>query len=216
MREGEAQVVATLLGDLVGSRSARDRAAVHARLRAALTRVNDLIGPETPLRVTAGDEFQGTFAHLGQALHAGLLLRLDLAPVTDIRLGFGWGEVTLLDATQDTQDGPGWWAARAAIEWVGRTEEQPPTRAVRTAYRRAEGTGGPDPHAVNAALLCRDQVMGSLDERSMRILRGLITDVTQNDIAHAEGISASAVSQRVRRDGLGILVAAAAELEGVR
>jgi len=203
MREGEARVLATLLGDLVGSRGARDRAAVHGRVRAALARVNEQLSPVTPLRVTAGDEFQGTF-------------RLDLAPVTDVRLGLGWGEVTLLDAAQDTQDGPGWWAARAAIEWVGRTQEQPPTRAVRTAYRRAEDTPGPDPHAVNAALLCRDQVMGSLDERSLRILRGLITDVTQNDIARAEGISASAVSQRVRRDGLGVLVAASAELQEIR
>lgn len=216
MREGEARVLATLLGDLVGSRGARDRAAVHGRVRAALARVNEQLSPVTPLRVTAGDEFQGTFDHLGAAVHAGLVIRLDLAPVTDVRLGLGWGEVTLLDAAQDTQDGPGWWAARAAIEWVGRTQEQPPTRALRTAYRRAEDTPGPDPHAVNAALLCRDQVMGSLDERSLRILRGLITDVTQNDIARAEGISASAVSQRVRRDGLGVLVAASAELQEIR
>jgi hypothetical protein len=39
---------------------------------------------------------------------------------------------------------------------------------------------------------------------------------TQVEIAAAEGISASAVSQRVRRDGLGVLVSAAAELRRVR
>lgn len=40
--------------------------------------------------------------------------------------------------------------------------------------------------------------------------------MTQVEIAAAEGISPSAVSQRVRRDGLGVLVSAAAELRRVR
>lgn len=39
---------------------------------------------------------------------------------------------------------------------------------------------------------------------------------TQVEIAAEEGISPSAVSQRVRRDGLGILLSAAAELQRVR
>lgn len=216
MREGEVLTLATVLGDLVRSREAADRQAVHRRVRDVLAQVNEVVPPATPLRITAGDEFQGTFRQLGEALTAATLVRLRLAPEIDVRIGLGWGEVTLLDAEQDTQDGPGWWAAREAIEWVESSQAQPPTRSVRTAYRRSEGGSGPDPHSVNAALLCRDQVMGSLDERALRILRGMMNDQTQAEIAGAEGISASAVSQRVRRDGLAILVAAAAELGGVR
>src|SRR5690606_29785230 len=112
MREGEARVLATLLGDLVGSRGARDRAAVHGRVRAALARVNEQLSPVTPLRVTAGDEFQGTFDHLGAAVHAGLVIRLDLAPVTDVRLGLGWGAATVRAAAPGRQGGRGRWAAR--------------------------------------------------------------------------------------------------------
>jgi hypothetical protein len=63
--------------------------------------------------------------------------------------------------------------------------------------------------AVNAALLCRDHLVGSLSDRSLRLLRGLMDPhTTQGRLAAAEGISASAVSQRVRTDGLGVVLAA--------
>ena len=87
---------------------------------------------------------------------------------------------------------------------------------VRTAYRIAQGSDGPSAPAINAALQCRDHLLGSLDDRSRRILGGLMSGETQVEIAAAEGISPSAVSQRVRRDGLGVLVASAAELRQVR
>ncbi|MGA8045403.1 MAG: Lrp/AsnC family transcriptional regulator, partial [Dermatophilaceae bacterium] len=115
-----------------------------------------------------------------------------------------------------TQDGPGWWAARDAIEWVAETQGQAALAKVRTAYRMAEGSDGPGEPAVNAAVQCRDHLLGSLDDRSRRILGGLMSAHTQVEIAAAEGISPSAVSQRVRRDGLGVLVSASAELRRVR
>jgi predicted transcriptional regulator len=40
------------------------------------------------------------------------------------------------------------------------------------------------------------------------VLRGLLSHVTQRDVADELGISASAVSQRVRADGLAAIVAA--------
>ena len=106
------------------------------------------------------------------------------------------------------EDGPGWWAARAAIESVKLEAARPATRQLRTAYRRAEETDGPDPAAVNAALMCRDQMIGSVSERSLRLLRGTLAGRTQAELAEDEGISASAVSQRVRNDGLAVIAAA--------
>ena len=53
----------------------------------------------------------------------------------------------------------------------------------------------------------RDQLVTGLSERSLSVLRGLLSGSTQQEIAAAEGVSASAVSQRVRSDGLGVLVA---------
>ena len=208
---------ATLVGDLVGSRDAVDRRALHIALLEALGRVNAELADEVvdPVRITVGDEFQGRFASVGAAVQASLLLRLALMPEADVRFGLGWGEVTILDL-DGTQDGPGWWAARDAIEWVADTQGQAAMGKVRTAYRLEEGSDGPGEPAINAALQCRDHLLGSLDDRSRRNLRGLMSGQTQVEIAAAEGISPSAVSQRVRRDGLGVLVSASAELRRVR
>jgi hypothetical protein len=100
--------------------------------------------------------------------------------------------------------------------WLPATaQRQPGLSALRTTYRRA-GTEGPDEGAVNAALICRDQLLGSLDARSLRLLRGLLNGTTKKELAELEGISASAVSQRTVRDGLDALVLATQNLRAVR
>ena len=197
----------TLIGDVVGSRHSSDRAELHRRVDQALA--------GSGLAFTVGDEFQGSFPTVGAALDAALAVRLALAPDVDVRFGIGWGEVTVLDTGTGIQDGPGWWSAREAIEWAAAAQEQPALASVRTAYRR-QHPSGPDPDAVNAALLCRDHLLGSMDARSLRLLRGLLEHTTKKELAAMEGISASAVSQRAARDGLDLLVLAAEYLKGVR
>ena len=220
------QVVATLIGDVVGSRRSADRGQLHAALAAAVAAGNQSLSPVSPLRVTVGDEFQGTFSTVGAALHAALWLRLRLLPVADLRHGVGWGRVELLEREPRVEDGPGWWAARSAIEEVKAAAERPATRTLRTAYHRSEDAepeggrdAGPDPRVVNAALLCRDQVLGSVDggsgARTLRLLRGSLDGLGQHELAAQEGISASAVSQRFRRDGLGAVLAAEELMRGI-
>lgn len=197
---------AVIIGDLVGSRGAADRRALHATLLAALDDVSTRTAPVDPFAVTAGDEFQASYPRVGAALDAVLRLRVALLPDVDTRFGIGWGPVTRLD--ERTQDGPAWWAARTAVEWVHGAEERSTTRHARAAYR-TDDPHAPPPAAVNAALLCRDHLMGSWDERSHRILRGLMSGHSQAEVATAEGVSASAVSQRVRGDGIGAVLTAA-------
>ena len=207
--------LAAVIGDLVGSRTSLDRAELHRQLLRVLEEANDTLDPVVPLRVTAGDEFQGCFRTVGEAAHATLWLRLAITPVSDLRHGIGWGEVAVLAEEPRVEDGPAWWAARAAIEAVKQDAGRALTRLARTAYRRADQAVGPDPAAVNAALLCRDQMVGSASERSVRLLRGALAGRTQAELAADEGVSASAVSQRMRHDGLGVLLAADALLQEV-
>ncbi len=211
--------LAALIGDVVRSRSAEDRSALHARLVELLEQANEVLAPVVELRITVGDEFQGCFATVGEALHASLWLRLHAAPDVDLRHGVGWGSVAVLAADPRVEDGPAWWSARDAIEEVKAEAARSATRHLRTAYRRAEEAAaaeGPDPGALNAALMCRDQMVGSLSERSVRLLRGTLEGRTQAELAAAEDISASAVSQRMRHDGLAVIVAADELMRKVR
>ena len=204
----DPRALATVIGDLVGSRRAADRIALHARLTDALARTNTVLAAVTPLKVTVGDEFQGSYARLGDALHATLRVRLALAPDDGVRFGIGWGEVTALDA-DGIEDGPGWWAAREAILGIHARQARASTRALRTGFEASTGTlGDSTVDLVTASLLLRDRALGSMAGVSKVILARLLDDVTQAEIAAELGISASAVSQRARRDGLHLLVEA--------
>lgn len=205
----------TLIGDLIGSRGSTDRRALHATFAAVLDRVNTELRPPTPVRMQVGDEYQGVFASLGDALHASLTVRLALLPAADVRHGIGRGSIEVLSEDPRVEDGPGWWAARAAIERVEEAEGRPGERSLRTAYVAAGGAGdgatdgwSSEEAAVNAALVLRDHLVSGLSERSLSVLRGLLDGESQRDLAEALGISPSAVSQRVRADGLAAIIAA--------
>src|SRR6476659_6111567 len=137
-----------VLGDLVSSRTSGDRRSVHEQVVAALATVNEEFAPMSPLVVTVGDEHQGVFDSLGTALTATLRLRLLLLPEVDVRHGLGVGAMTVLQERPLIQDGPAWWAARAAIEEVERLAADAGTGGARTLLA--------DVPAVNAALLGRD------------------------------------------------------------
>lgn len=199
-----------LIGDLIGSRDVIERSDLHRRLSSALEDVNGRWG--TDLRITAGDEYQGTVPSLGAASAITLALRLSLLPTHDVRHGIARGATAVLDAGSQIEDGPGWWAARAAIDTAERRAERAATRSSRTAYRSAD----PDEPvgAVEAAFLARDELVGRLDARSLSVLRGLMSARTQRDLAEDQGVSASAISQRIRRDGIGVVVSMSEWLEG--
>ncbi len=203
-----------LLGDVVGSRSAPDRRRLHGHLVAALAAIDARCPARESLRVTVGDEFQGVYDSLGAALDAALRIRLALLPAIDVRIGLGRGEIVTLDADRGLQDGPAWWSARAALERVEAGGRRSALRTVRTGYAAAAPDQPDDAlgTAVNAALACQDHLVESLSDRSRRLLVALLEGRTQAEVALAEGISASAVSQLTRRHGLGVILHAHDEL----
>ena len=216
MTEMKEKASATLIGDLIGSRVAQDRSALHARLATALGEVNETYAPTTPLRITVGDEFQGAFATVGDALGASLRLRLALLPDHDLRQGLGWGPVRVLEPEPRVEDGPGWWAARDGVSAVEAAEGRPSSRDRRTAYVCADGASGPDPAAIEALLVLLDSAVARLSARSLSVLRDLMAGTSQREIAERLGVSPSAVSQRVRSDGLAALVSAAETMGAIQ
>ncbi|WP_162246470.1 SatD family protein [Aeromicrobium sp. Root495] len=205
--------------DLVGSRRQRDRAWLHRTFVTALAQVDAMVPGEQPLAPTVGDEAQARYHSVNDALRATLLLRLVLPEGLDCRAGIGVGEVQDLGpgVAGLLQDGPGWWAARDAIN-EAKARELVKDRTLRTWYLLADeaepGSEVPSDAVVQALLLTRDEIVSSMQERSRRLLLGVLQGVSQADLALQEGISASAVSQNLRRSGAYAVLHAHDRLDG--
>ncbi|WP_330476568.1 SatD family protein [Terrabacter sp. C0L_2] len=203
-----------LIGDIVESRTHRQRQALHDAFAAAIARANAEVPVDDPAVITVGDEFQCVYPTLGAALRASFVVRAELHPTADVRFGLGRGEVTTLDPVRGIHDGPAYWAAREAITTAEDRARRAQTRTSRTAYvapDEPEATVA----AVRAALDCLDFMVGSMSTTSRGVLGGLMRGLAQQDIADELGISASAVSQRVRRDGIGVALEAMSTLGGL-
>jgi hypothetical protein len=211
---------AVTIGDLVASRQATDREGLHEALLAALSVANEATDPVEPLSPTVGDEFQGAFRTLSDVLLATILVRACMPTENDVRFGVGVGSVERLgraDAGRGfpQQDGPGWWAARDAVDFVASAETRrgvPRTMRTWIGVATAKGSQPALPldvgldqdeevRALNAFLVTRDHLVSAMDDRDRRILRGLLLGTAAMEIAEEEGVTASAISQRSQRSG---------------
>lgn len=193
--------VAAVIVDIVGSRKLPDRGFAQDAIRAAFAAADALAQPARTLWSTSADEFQAIYASATFAAAATGYARLALPDGVDIRFGIGLGTSTLVEHGDagDVLDGDAWWNARAAIEEAER-------RAGRGGLERSWAIGTAADTELNAALLLRDHIIGTMKPRERRIAAGLCAGRTQSEIAAAEQISQSAVSQSSRRSGAGTLV----------
>ena len=210
--------VHAVIGDVVGSRDHPSRQAVQeAVLRALETADRGVTSIQRP-EPTIGDEFQSVHAGLADALLVTVLVRLALPEELDVRFGIGVGtlEVVGSSAYGLTQDGPAWWAARQAVVEVEERQRSMPhlrTRLVRPLDDEDDlPAGATEPGLVNAYLETRDFIVTGFDGRLRRIAAGLLAGRSITQIADEEGISASAVSQRIRRGGVRALTESIAQL----
>lgn len=166
----------------------------------ALAAANDLLPGLQPLAATIGDEFQGVYETVAAASTAALVVRLALPEQLDARAGLGVGAIQIVgqSAYGLTQDGPAWWSAREAVIGVKDDERRLP--GLRTAVVHADGPVEQEKW-MNGYLATRDAVVTRLDGRQRRLVLGVLQGVTRADLAEREGISASAVSQSLRRSG---------------
>lgn len=199
-----------VIADIVGSRDLPDRDAAQRAIEEAIARVQAEHPTSGALAATVGDEFQGVYDALPDALRSVLLLQLALPDGIQCRFGIGVGEVGAVDSAQGAiSDGPGWWAARDAIEQVHRMED----RAVPSARTWIVGAPGEDADMAatiryaNAYLLARDEIVGAMTARARRLTYGRCRGVTQRELAGAEGITQSAVSQALAGSGAAPVVA---------
>jgi SatD family (SatD) len=190
--------VVAVVGDVVGSRRQADRTLLQGEVRRALVAADHRAPGHHPLAATVGDEFQGLYPSIPDALIATLVIRLSLRGTADVRFGVGLGTLTTdaPDRWPFEQDGPAWWSAREAVEQATLAPQQREApRNLRTVFASA------DPNArlegtVNAFLVGRDELVGRMDERDAEILLGLMDGAPLSEVAARIGITTSAASQR--------------------
>lgn len=191
-------MVIAVTADIVGSRRLPDRAASQRALDEAIARVEkDRPAAVRALRPTVGDEQQGVYPDLDGALAALLLLQLALPDIVECRFGVGIGEVGEIPSRSgDIPEGPGWWAAREAIDHVHDLARRavPSARTWVVAAEPATDDGLAARQA-NLMLVTRDAVVGGMSERARRLTYGRCLGVTQRALAAEEDITQSAVSQ---------------------
>ncbi len=211
-------MVVAVIADMVGSRRLPDRAAAQRVLDDTIERVERerplALEPLTP---TVGDEQQGVYAELGAALTSLAMVQLALPADVGFRFGLGIGAVrSFASSGGRLSDGPGWWAARAAIETV-QERERGAIPSARTWIVGAQGQDEVMPatiDAANAYLLLRDELVGAMSDRERRLAYGRLMGTSQTQLAEQEGITQPAVSKALRRSGANALLLGLDQLTG--
>ncbi len=208
-----------VIADIVGSRRLDDRAASQRVLDETIARVErEHPLAEQPFRPTVGDEQQAVYPRLGAAMTSLLLIQLALPDGIGFRFGIGIGEIrAVASAHREIADGPGWWAAREAIDAVHERQQ----RAVPHARTWIVGAPGQDEvmdttvAASNAYLLMRDEIVGRMSARERRLVSGRLDGRSQGELAESEGITQPSVSKALRSSGATALLSGLAALEEV-
>jgi hypothetical protein len=201
-----------VIADIVGSRLLADRQEAQRLIEDAVRRAHDAAPVAVrPLTPTVGDELQGIYPSLDEALAGILLIRLASPPDgVDCRFGIGVGEVGVIASTTvgAIAEGPGWWAAREAIDTVHALQRRtvPGARTWVAAPADAPDDTRAAVRIANAGVLARDHLITAMGDRARRIAYGRCLGRTQRELADAEGITQSAVSQLLASTGGSALV----------
>lgn len=211
-------MVIAVVADIVGSRKLDDRSAAQRVLDQTIALVEqDMPLANQPLMPTVGDEQQGVYSRLEDALISLLMIQLRLPDGIGFRFGIGIGAVSTVESVHgELADGPGWYAAREAIETVHAKEG----RAVPRSRTWIVGAPGQDEvmestiAASNAYLLVRDHLVGAMSERERRLTYGRLIGRSQLDLADEEGITQPSVSKSLRNAGSAAILDGVAALHG--
>lgn len=211
-------MVVAVIADIVGSRRLSNRSAAQQLIDATIRRIDrEYPLTEHGLRPTVGDEQQAVYRTLEDALVSLLLLQLALPDGIEFRFGLGVGEIHAVQSEhRELTDGPGWWAAREAIQ-ISQDRQQHAVPSSRSSIVGAPGqTDVMDSEIAvsNMYLLARDAIVTRMSGRERRLAYGRFNGISQRALAEQEGITQPAVSKALRNSGATALLEGVALLKG--
>ena len=194
-----------LIADVIDSKMVQERFDLQKQVEKTLQKMNELFGDYLASRftLTLGDEFQALLEVDAPVFQIIDTLRSELTP-TQLRFGIGLGEiVTAIDPLQSVgADGPAYWNARAAINFVHQKNDYGNTQIYFSSGKENQD------FFVNALIASGEAIRSGWRDSQEEILLNLLKrsvyseSFSQQDLAQSLSINPSALSKRLKSSSI--------------
>ena len=194
-----------LIADVIDSKMVQERFDLQKQVEKTLQKMNELFGDYLVSRftLTLGDEFQALLKVGAPIFQIIDTLRSELTP-TQLRFGIGLGEiVTAIDPLQSVgADGPAYWNARAAINFVHQKNDYGNTQIYFSSGKENQD------FFVNALIASGEAIRSGWRDSQEEILLNLLKrsvyseSFSQQDLAQSLAINPSALSKRLKSSSI--------------
>ncbi len=194
-----------LIADVIDSKMVQERLDLQKQVGKTLQKMNELFGDYLASRftLTLGDEFQALLKVDAPIFQIIDTLRSELTP-TQLRFGIGLGEiVTAIDPLQSVgADGPAYWNARAAINFVHQKNDYGSTQIYFSSGKENQD------FFVNALIASGEAIRSGWRDSQEEILLNLLKrsvyseSFSQQDLAQSLAINPSALSKRLKSSSI--------------
>ena len=194
-----------LIADVIDSKMVQERLDLQKQVEKTLQKMNELFGDYMVSRftLTLGDEFQALLKVDAPIFQIIDTLRSELTP-TQLRFGIGLGEiVTAIDPLQSVgADGPAYWNARAAINFVHQKNDYGNTQIYFSSGKENQD------YFVNALIASGEAIRSGWRESQEEILLNLLKrsvyseTFSQQDLAQSLELNPSALSKRLKSSSI--------------
>ena len=194
-----------LIADVIDSKTVQERLDLQKQVEKTLQKMNELFGDYLASRftLTLGDEFQALLKVDAPVFQIIDTLRSELTP-TQLRFGIGLGEiVTAIDPLQSVgADGPAYWNARAAINFVHQKNDYGNTQIYFSSGKENQD------FFVNSLIASGEAIRSGWRDSQEEILLNLLKrsvyseSFSQQDLAQSLAINPSALSKRLKSSSI--------------
>lgn len=161
-----------IIGDIKESKKLSNRSEVQKKLNLILEDINDKYKEDISSNfiITLGDEFQGLLCNGANTMHILSEIERRMYPVK-IRFGVGIGEITT-DINKEMSigaDGPGYYKARTAIEYLKNDEKRKETNPADIRFE-IDGENQASTIMINTILSLMTVIKESWSDRQREII----------------------------------------------
>jgi hypothetical protein len=189
-----------IIGDIKGSRAIENREKIQEKLKKTLKNVNNSYPTyiASNFTITLGDEFQGLLFNGVKIMSIISEIEQELYPI-NIRYGIGIGEITTLIDPELAigADGPGYYKAREALEYLKQIEKKKQTGRVNIRIE-AVGKQQTSLELINTIFSLLTAIIDSWSERQRETIWNMLKyQDSQKKVAERLGITQPSVQKNL-------------------